>query len=299
MPHSCDFFYKDAFFEGGRSFYTQTVDGALAEINRLPGRHLYFLDDHLFGNGRFARDLFAGMEGMGRLWQAAGTVKSLLQPRLLEAAVQCGLRSLFVGFETASARNLRDRDKRQNLDKDDAAVVRRLRDLGVMVNASFVYGMDDDDPSVFERAVEWAVSHGVETATFHILTPHPGTGLYQRMQSQGRILSTDWDRYDTPVLKARSRDSAASDYPNLARYVRHLMSSMSSQELNPCASLPHVAERNASRSCRRPRQRQGARAITNIERGRSGMPAGAPSPPGAAVSAAVSAVTALVITDVL
>ena len=53
-PHICDFCYKEAFFEGGKGFYTQTVDAALAEIERLPGRHLYFLDDHLFGNARFA-----------------------------------------------------------------------------------------------------------------------------------------------------------------------------------------------------------------------------------------------------
>ena len=69
-PHVCDFCYKEAFFEGGTSFYTQTVDEALAEIDRLPGRHLYFLDDHLFGNRRFATALFDGMRGMGRLWQA-------------------------------------------------------------------------------------------------------------------------------------------------------------------------------------------------------------------------------------
>jgi radical SAM superfamily enzyme YgiQ (UPF0313 family) len=196
-PHSCDFCYVDAFFGGGRSFYTQAVDDALAEIDRLPGRHLYFLDDHLFGNPRFARELFAGMRGMGRLWQAAGTVKSVLQPRLLEAAAESGLRSLFVGFETISAANLRDHDKRQNLDRDYGAAVRRLHDLGVMVNASFVFGMDDDDPSVFERTVEWAVANGVETATFHILTPYPGTGLFRRMEAQGRILHRDWDRYDT------------------------------------------------------------------------------------------------------
>lgn len=196
-PHSCDFCYKDAFFEGGRSFYTQSVDDALAEIDRLPGRHLYFLDDHLFGNRRFARELFSGMAGMGRLWQAAGTVKSILHPDVLEAAVACGLRSLFVGFETISARNLVEHDKRQNLGKDYAAAIRRLHDLGVMVNASFVFGMDDDDPSVFERTVEWAVQHGVETATFHILTPYPGTGLYSRMASEGRLLHSDWDRYDT------------------------------------------------------------------------------------------------------
>jgi hypothetical protein len=75
------------------------VDRALAEIDSLPGRHLYFLDDHLLGNPRFAGALFDGMRGMQRLWQAAGTVRSVLQPELLEKAAACGLRSLFVGFE--------------------------------------------------------------------------------------------------------------------------------------------------------------------------------------------------------
>src|SRR6266571_989658 len=69
-PHACDFCYKEAFFAGGKGFYTQRVDAALAEIARLPGRHLYFLDDHLFGDVRFAGALFEGMRGMGRVFQA-------------------------------------------------------------------------------------------------------------------------------------------------------------------------------------------------------------------------------------
>src|SRR5438445_3245717 len=125
-PHTCDFCYKEAFFEGGKSFYTQTVDDALAEIERLPGRHLYFLDDHLFGNARFAAALFDGMKGMNRLWQAAGTVKSVLAPELLEKAVASGLRSLFVGFETLNPTNLREHDKYQNLNRDYTAAIRRL-----------------------------------------------------------------------------------------------------------------------------------------------------------------------------
>jgi len=196
-PHACDFCYKEAFFKGGKSFYTLAVDDALAEIERLPGRHLYFLDDHLFGHPTFAAALFDGMRGMGRLWQAAGTVKSVLQPDLLEKAVACGLRSLFVGFETLSPSNLQEHHKHQNLDRDYGAAIRRLHDLGVMVNGSFVFGMDGDDPSVFERTVEWAISQGLETATFHILTPYPGTGLHARMVAEGRITSQDWDRYDT------------------------------------------------------------------------------------------------------
>ena len=196
-PHVCDFCYKDAFFEGGRSFYTQTVDAALAEIDRLPGRHLYFLDDHLFGDRRFAAALFDGMRGMGRLWQAAGTVNAVLSPGLLERAVDAGLRSLFVGFETLNPANLVEQRKYQNLRRDYAHATSRLHDLGVMINGSFVFGMDGDDESVFERTVEWAVEHGVETATFHILTPYPGTALYSRMVAQGRMTTDDWDRYDT------------------------------------------------------------------------------------------------------
>lgn len=196
-PHVCDFCYKEAFFQGGKSFYTQTVDAALAEIDRLPGRHLYFLDDHLFGNARFAAALFDGMKGMGRLWQAAGTVQSVLKPGLLEKAVDCGLRSLFVGFETLNPVNLVAQHKYQNLNRDYGAAIRRLHDLGVMINGSFVFGMDDDDATVFDRTVDWAIQQGIETATFHILTPYPGTALYTRMAAQKRLLHSQWDLYDT------------------------------------------------------------------------------------------------------
>ena len=66
-----------------------------------------------------------------------------------------------------------------------------------MVNGSFVFGMDEHDESVFPRTVEWAIAHGIETATFHVLTPYPGTALHARMRAAGRLLHEDWDLYDT------------------------------------------------------------------------------------------------------
>ncbi|HMD32251.1 MAG TPA: radical SAM protein [Candidatus Acidoferrales bacterium] len=196
-PQHCDFCYKDAFFAGGRGFYTQRVDDALAEIERLPGRHLYFLDDHLLGDRRFASALFAGMRGMGRLFQGAATVDSILRGDLIEQAARAGLRSLFVGFESLSPANLVSSNKRQNLGRDYKAVTDRLHWLGVMINGSFVFGMDDDDEGVFERTVDWAIEHGITTATFHIQTPYPGTRLWERMERESRILTTNWDLYDT------------------------------------------------------------------------------------------------------
>jgi radical SAM superfamily enzyme YgiQ (UPF0313 family) len=196
-PHHCTFCYKDGFFAGGRSFYTQRVDDALAEIARLPGRHLYFLDDHLFGNARFARDLFRGMRGMGRVFQGAATVDSILRDDLVEDAAAAGLRSLFVGFETLSSRGLAGAGKRQNLGRSYREVVRRLDSFGIMINGSFVFGLDGDDSDVFARTVDWAVESGITTATFHILTPYPGTALYVDMAAQNRIETRNWDLYDT------------------------------------------------------------------------------------------------------
>ena len=209
-PHHCSFCYKDAFFEGGRGFYTQRVDAALAEIERLPGRHLYFLDDHLFGDVRFASALFEGLRGGRRLWQAAGTVASVLSPGLLEKAVAAGLRSLFVGFETLNPEGLVAQGKPQNLKRDYGAAIRRLHDLGVMVNGSFVFGMDEDDSSVFDRTVDWAVRQGIETATFHVLTPYPGTALFARMEAEERLLHRDWDLYDTRHVVFRTRGMPAA-----------------------------------------------------------------------------------------
>jgi radical SAM superfamily enzyme YgiQ (UPF0313 family) len=195
-PHQCEFCYKTSFFKSGRSFYLQAVDRALAEIQSMAGRHLYFLDDNLFGDTGFARQLFEGMRGMGRLWQGAGTVDAIRQPDLMEKAAESGLRSLFVGFETLNPKNLKAQRKDQDIGTYSAAI-RRLHDLGIMVNASFVYGMDEDDPDVFKRTVNWAVEQGIETATFHILTPYPDTPLFRRMQEAKRIIHYDWDRYDT------------------------------------------------------------------------------------------------------
>lgn len=196
-PHRCDFCYRDAFFQGGKGFYTQPVDDALAEIARLPGRHLYFLDDHLLGNRPFAEALFEGMRGMDRLFQGASTVDAVLRGDTIERAVEAGLRSVFIGFESLDPAALRGANKLHNLGRDYDRAIRRLDDLGVMINGSFVFGLDGDGPDVFDRTVDWAVSRGITTATFHVATPYPGTAFFDRIVAEGRLLHRDWDRYDT------------------------------------------------------------------------------------------------------
>ena len=204
-PHHCNFCYKDAFFDGGKSFYTQKVDDALAEIERLPGKHLYFLDDHLFGSPTFAAELFDGMRGMNRVFQGAATVESILHGNLIEKAAEAGLRSVFIGFETFSPSNLKQSNKNQNLAKDYSQTVKKLHSLGIMINGSFVFGLDDDDCDVFRRTVDWGIENAITTATYHIATPYPSTPFYREMEQQGRILTHNWDLYDTRHVVFRTK----------------------------------------------------------------------------------------------
>ncbi|MGN6640424.1 MAG: B12-binding domain-containing radical SAM protein [Mucilaginibacter sp.] len=210
-PHHCSFCYKDAFFEGGKTFYTQEVDDALSEIDRLPGRHLYFLDDHLLGNARFAEALFEGMKGMNRVFQGASTVDAILRGNLIEKAAEAGLRSLFVGFETFSPQNLKQSNKKQNLEKDYREAVNRLHSLGIMINGSFVFGLDDDDKDVFKRTVDWGVKNSITTSTYHILTPYPGTELFRNMEAENRIMTRNWDLYDTRTVVYKTAGLTADE----------------------------------------------------------------------------------------
>jgi len=148
---------------------------------------------------------------MGRLFQGASTVDAILRGNLIEKAAEAGLRSLFVGFETLSASNLQQGNKKQNLGRDYNEAIRRLHSLGIMINGSFVYGLDDDKPDVFRRTVDWAVEQSLTTCTFHILTPYPGTRLFQSMEQAGRILHRNWDQYDTRQVVYRTAGLSADE----------------------------------------------------------------------------------------
>ena len=196
-PHTCDFCYSNSFFRGGSRFYAYPIDKALSEIQQLPGRHLFFLDDNVFGDPVFAASLFRGMIGMNRIWQGAATVRAVLNTSLLDLAVKSGLRSLFIGFESLNQHAMHRHQKRHNRVTEYDRAVKMLHERGVMINASFIFGLDGDTSSVFDATTDWAISSGIETATFHLLTPYPGTELYRKYSASKRLLHRDWDLYDT------------------------------------------------------------------------------------------------------
>jgi radical SAM superfamily enzyme YgiQ (UPF0313 family) len=203
-PHSCDFCYKTSFW--GPRYYEPRPPAELErELATVDDRLVFFLDDNLLANRRHARALFEVLRGSGIVWQAAASLDVVGDSRYLDEAYEAGCRSLFVGFESLSPENMRHNNKSVNASADYAAACRRFHDAGIMINGSFVFGFDCDGPDVFDRTVEFAVENKILTATFHVLTPLPGTRAFDRLAADGRLLHRNWAYYDTDHAVFRPR----------------------------------------------------------------------------------------------
>ena len=199
-PNKCSFCYVSSFYKGGKSFYTYKIDRILEEIDSMKGKHLYFLDDNLLADKKLSREVFRQMKGMNRLFQGAITLDSILDDDTMEIAYEAGFRSAFIGFESIDQGNLISANKKSNLGQNYNEAIKRLDQLGIMINGSFIFGLDNDTIDVFNRTSEWAINSGITTATNHILTPYPGTVVFEEMKKNNRILTDDWSLYDTRHL---------------------------------------------------------------------------------------------------
>lgn len=164
-----------------------------------------FTDNNLGSRPEYLRALCAALKPLQMIWSAAVTIDVTDDPALVRDMALAGCTGVFVGLETLNADNLSAARKRAPLPADYARRVGLLHEHGIQVNGSFVLGFDHDGPEVFEHTVEWIEANRLECATFHILTPYPGTPLFRQLDSEGRILHRNWAQYDTAHVVFRPR----------------------------------------------------------------------------------------------
>ncbi|MFZ7120251.1 MAG: B12-binding domain-containing radical SAM protein [Eubacteriaceae bacterium] len=238
-PNKCSFCYISSFYKNGKSFYTYKIDRILDEIDSMKGSHLYFLDDNLFANKKLSRELFREIKGMNKFFQGAITVKSILEDDTIELAYEAGFRSAFIGFESINQDNIKLANKHGNIVNDYKRTIKCLDQLGIMINGSFIFGLDQDNLDVFDRTTLWAIENGITTATNHILTPYPGTILFEKMKKQGRILTNKWKIYDTRhlvfshpnITKEQMEEGYKKAYKNFYKWGNIMKSSKEHEKL--------------------------------------------------------------------
>jgi radical SAM superfamily enzyme YgiQ (UPF0313 family) len=203
-PYSCSFCSVTSFF--GHTYRCRPVEKILEEIETFKAKKfVVFVDDNVVGNPKFAKELLRALIPYKIKWISQASITIARDEELLKLAADSGCIALLVGFESLSPANLASVGKRINVVDEYGQAIRKLHSYGIAIHGFFIFGFDGDDEAVFERTVAFARKMRLESAQFDILTPYPGTALYESMDKAGRIITKDWSQYGyNPVFEPRS-----------------------------------------------------------------------------------------------
>ena len=167
------------------------------ELAAIDEPYAVFVDNNLGSDREYLRSLCLALKPVGKIWSAAVTPDVADDPVLVRTMSAAGCMGVFLGLESVNPASLAEAGKKNASCERYGAQVSVFRDHHIQVNASFVFGFDHDDSGTFEKTAAWIERHRLACATFHVLTPYPGTPLFRQLEREGRILTRDWSRYDT------------------------------------------------------------------------------------------------------
>ena len=189
-PHDCEFCCIGSTL--GKQYRVRSVQEVIAEIESIDSPHLFFVDDALGLNRKVAKELFTEMIPLKRRWLAQGTVSLAEDRELLSLMKRSGCLGLLIGFESIQKTTQDEVMKIRNLKIDFYEAMRRFHGEGFGILGSFVFGFDFENKNVFEQTYDFIMKSYMDVVQLRILTPYPGTRLYQRLLKDGRLFEHDW-----------------------------------------------------------------------------------------------------------
>ena len=193
-PHDCEFCCVHRVY--GRRQRHLPIEHIVEDVRKTGARRVMFLDDNIGGVRSYALQLFAALEPLKVRWYAQASTRFILDDELFDQAVRSGLEALFVGVESIEPESRKTMRKSLPSIELCEKAIRRCRSAGVVFHASLIFGRDEDTPHVFDRTLEFLIHHSVPSISPCILTPYPGTPVFDRLMREGRILHINWSYYD-------------------------------------------------------------------------------------------------------
>lgn len=211
-PFNCDYCAVTAFF--GQEFRTRPVDEVIEEIKGFGSKKFFFMDDNIVGRPKYAKELFQKLIPLKVIWGSQASITMAKDPELLNLYARSGGRYAFIGFESLSQKSLENLHKGWNTAKDYKEAIKKIQGAGINIIGSFVFGLDEDDSSVFKTTFDFIMETNMDAAQFHILTPLPGTVTYSLLEKEGRIIDRDWARYHTGEVVFQPKGMTVKELQN-------------------------------------------------------------------------------------
>jgi radical SAM superfamily enzyme YgiQ (UPF0313 family) len=193
-PFKCEFCSVTKFFGG--EYRWRQVDEVVREIQQANVKKIFFVDDNIIGQKTYARELFKALIPLKLRWGGQASLNVAKDEELLRLAAESGCGLLYIGIESISNTNLPIYGKNFFKVEEISDYFSKIRNEGILIRASIIFGLEDDDPDIFQRTVSFLIKEKVAYADFNILTPMPGTELRRKLEKENRITDFDWSRYD-------------------------------------------------------------------------------------------------------
>ena len=194
-PYKCDF-CPEANAIGGSQYFTRPVDEVVDEIKSIPQKTIMFYDNSLTINPEYSKALFRKMKGLNKKFFCNGNIDKLAEDKeLVRLSKEAGCVSWLVGFESVSQKTIDEIGKNTNKVEKYSMAVKNIHENDMAVIGSFMFGFDTDTKNVFNETLKFIKDLKIDLADFCILTPFPGTPLYDKLEKEGRLLETDWSKY--------------------------------------------------------------------------------------------------------
>jgi radical SAM superfamily enzyme YgiQ (UPF0313 family) len=193
-PFNCSFCSVTSFYGG--TYRVRPVDDVINEMCCMEKGFVFFVDDNIIGKPSYAKELFRALIPLNVKWFSQASLSIVKDRELLEMAQRSGCKGLFIGFESLSQESLNVMGKSSMRVNDFKEAINMIHDHGIGIQGSFIFGMDEDDQSIFSDVLRFIEKTHLEAVLFSILTPFPGTRIRDTLLRENRIFDTDWEKYD-------------------------------------------------------------------------------------------------------
>jgi radical SAM superfamily enzyme YgiQ (UPF0313 family) len=188
------------------------IENVIREIQSLPSKHLFFADSTLTCNPTYTKTLFDHMKALNKTFSCYGNINTLgKDEHLLKAAQEAGCTLWLIGFESINQQTIENSGKRTNLVTEYASAIKKIHDYGMMIMGLFIFGFDTDHPQVFQDTYEAIQRWELDRTGFAILTPFPGTQLFDELNKADRIFTTDWSQYNLKNVVFQPKNMSADE----------------------------------------------------------------------------------------
>ncbi len=224
-PHNCKF-CSVTLFNGGQ-YRMRDIDKVIDEINAIPDKRLFIIDDNIIGSGHScinrAFSFFERLQDCGKEWGGQTCLNIVEHDGLLKAASKSGAKAFLIGFESIQEATLASFNKKVNMrptTRNFKDAIKKIHDHGIAIIGGFIFGTDDDNEDTFKRTLDFIMEAEVDAVQLSIQTPLPGTALYQQLADENRLLLNnypqDWEAYNIfePVFQPKN-SSPEELYQNL------------------------------------------------------------------------------------